>query len=362
LSLAGKRILVTGGTGFIGGRLAERLSFEEQAHVRVLVRDWRRATWVARADVELFSGDITDYASVQQAMSGCDVVYHCAAVGAAWEPSINTNVEGTRNVLCAAFASRVDRVVYVSTIAVYGPNPQDNCNESLAFHLTGDPYNYSKIKAEELVWDFHRRCGLAVVVVRPTFVWGPRSYLFTYWPIREMEQGRWRLIDGGQGTCDAVYIDNLVDALLLAGERPEAIGKAFNITDGQPCTWSEFFSHYADMLGGIRLPSISSRFYTSSAISCLNGLLDLALIRVAHTPSREPARALVRILRLLLRRICQNLKLHITGLSPILILYYAHKGYYSVTKARQILGYEPRVSLTEGMRQTEVWLRDQHII
>ena len=169
----------------------------------------------------------------------------------------STNVEGTRNVLKCAADARVGRVVYLSSIAVHGPNPPDNADEQDEFRLTGSAYGDSKILAERVVWQFWREQRLPVVVVRPTFVWGPRSAWFTLSPVHSMKLGRWFLLDGGQGSCHAVYIDNLIDAILLAGVTPDAVGEAFLITDGRPCTWAEFYGHYARMMGIKELPSVA---------------------------------------------------------------------------------------------------------
>ncbi len=355
---SGRKILVTGGTGFIGGRLAERLAVEQQASVRVLVHDWRKAIWVSRADVELVQGDVRDSHAVAQAMRGCDLVFHCVGVGGTLDQCMSINCEGTRNVLESAMTAHVERVVYLSTIAVHGPNPPSHMDENDDFRMTGSPYGDSKIAAEKLIWQFWQERHLPVVVLRPVPVWGPRSPSFTLWPINRMKIGQWFLVDRGRGACHAVYVDNLVDALLLAGVRPTAVGEAFLITDERPCTWAEFFGYYARMLE-IRLPSVRSDIarFALPAAECMNRVLA----KLEHTPAHEPARFVIRSLRRGLRPV-PRLIFPAGALDRSDVRKYAWQGEFNASKARAVLGYRARISMQEGMRETEAWLRDQRII
>ena len=357
-----KRILVTGGTGFIGGRLAERLTFEEGADVRVLVHDWRHAVWVSRTPATLIKGDVTKPESLSNAMDGCQIVFHCVGVGGSVETCQSVNVAGTRNVLRAALDAGVGRVVYLSSIAVHGPNPPDNANEATPFVRTGAPYGDSKIAAEEAIVSFTHQHPLPVVILRPTFVWGPRSQWFTVEPIRHILAGDWYLVDRGAGTCHAVHVDNLVDAMLLAGQRPEAAGEAFIITDGQPCTWAEFFLDYARIVGISRLPTVSSRVPQVRWMRVLDKSLGRTHDLLGnHMPGLEPARFLFRGTRFVIRHMRRRLGVN-RLFSDWDLIKYARRGWLDTTKARDLLGYVPRVSRTEGMRQTELWLRDQRII
>ncbi len=114
--LSGKRVLVTGGTGFIGGRLVERLILEHKADVRVLVRNFARVPRIARFSVEMLYGDVTNPSDVERAVDGCEVIFHCAALGSKGSKEIRrlVNVGGTRNVLEAARHAGANRVVYLS--------------------------------------------------------------------------------------------------------------------------------------------------------------------------------------------------------------------------------------------------------
>lgn len=356
---AGRKVLVTGGTGFIGSRLAERLAVEEHAKVRVLVHDWRKAVWVSRVDVELVQGDIRDPSLIAQAMRGCEIVFHCAAGSGTPDACVDINVGGTRNVLECAIGARVERVVYLSSVAVHGPTPPDNADERAEFRRSGQPYADSKVGAEEVVWQFWKQHRLPVVVIRPVPVWGPRGEWFTVWPISCMKAGQRFLVDGGRGACHVVYIDNLVNALLLAGVETKVEGEAFLLTDGHPCTWADFFGHYARMLGIERLPSVRSDVarLTLPAARYIDGFL----CRLSYTPAWEPARTLIRAARLSLRLI-RGLVAPCAITDPWDLARYAHRGKLNISKARTLLGYKPRFSLEEGMRETETWLRDQRII
>jgi nucleoside-diphosphate-sugar epimerase len=357
----GRRVLVTGGTGLIGSRLAERLALEEKAQVRVLVHTWSKAAWVSRADVELVQGDIRDPAAMAAALQGCDVVFHCAGARGAWPLCHATNVEGTRAVLEAAARGNSLRVVHLSSSAVHGPILSEGADETAPLMRSGTPYADTKIESEELVRRFSASHGLQATIVRPTFVWGPCSPSFTLMPIRQMQLGRWFLVDGGRGTCNAVYIDHLVDALLLAGEREAALGEAFLVTDDYGITWGEFFEHYRRMLNAEPLPSVRSESPVARALRPPIRAIDRLLGPSARVPEYEPAPLLVRGARSGLMR----LRAHLTRHAPFSdwdLAQYSKQGRLNIAKARALLGYEPRLSLDEAMQATEAWLRDQHLL
>src|SRR3954470_21231111 len=136
--LTNATVLVTGATGFIGGRLAERLIVEHGARVRALVRTFGRAARLARFPIELAQGDLTDAASVDRAVAGCDYVFHCAYGSDGQDDSRRVvNAQGTRNVLEAALKHHVKRVVHTSTVTVYGNTPDGPLDESAPRRKTG---------------------------------------------------------------------------------------------------------------------------------------------------------------------------------------------------------------------------------
>jgi nucleoside-diphosphate-sugar epimerase len=250
VALEGKRILVTGATGFIGGRLVERLFLEKGARIRTLVRDFKNASRLARFPVEMIGGDISNGEMVANAMEGCEVVFHCAYdFSGSTEQKEKVSVNGTENVCRAALKHGIKRLVHVSTISVYGTPPEGDLDEDYPKRATEDVYATTKLAAEELVLDFYARHGLPVAVLQPTIVYGPFSRPWTINPIKQMAEGLVVLPNGGDGICNAVYIDDVVDAMFLAAVKDEALGEVFLISASKPVLWKEFYGALEGVLG-----------------------------------------------------------------------------------------------------------------
>lgn len=353
MSYRGKSVLVIGGTGFVGGRLAERLLLEDGAKVRVTVRDWRKAVWISRTSAELVEADVTDTDSIAEAVRGCDVVFHCASGPSQPGGYMRTNREGTRNVIDACVAAGVKRLVYVSTVAVHAARPGLRLSSKTPLVTTGRDYSDSKIVAEGLVNKAQSAGRLATVVVRPTYVWGPRSHVFTIRQLRELKAGVFRYVDGGDTVANAVHVDNLVDALRAAGIRDEAVGRSFLITDGSDYRWRDLFGGYARYLGIERnLPSVSSARMSSRVGARLLASSELVLSKMLG-PRPLPVRAVRRLVKLS----CDALRRRYVD--PWELAKYACDGIADIDDARQLLGYQPGVDLKQGLADTLRWVDDQ---
>jgi len=367
MEVRGKRILITGANGFIGGRLAERLAQEQGARVRGLVRDAKIAQAFENRETEHSSrltshvsrptphefaiGDVTDPDAMRRAVVGCDAVIHCAAMQterARLDDYRRVNVDGTLNVLRAARDANVARVIHISTINVHGiPPPRDanadsplgaidckgarrgaincapTCTPTRAPTHVPDFYSISKAEGERAAWQFARANNIALTVIRPGCTYGPRSRAWTLTPLERIRRHRPVLIGSGDGMCNAIYIDNLVDLILLALENDDAIGHAFIGTEGRGVTWREFYGAYAAMLGGKRL------FGMPRVVALALTLPFELLARVEGYPPRL-ARASVE--------------------------FYSHRVVFDIEKSKRLLGYVPRVSFEEGMARTYQWL------
>lgn len=236
---------MTGASGFIGSHLVDAL-IDVGDQVRVLVRPTSNLHWVS-PQAERCIGDITDPASVRDAVRGVDRVFHCAAVVSDWgDPAIfrSVNVTGTKNILEAALG--VAKFVHVSTTDIYG-YPGQRVTEDAPFRYRGWPYGDTKIDAEKLVWEFAGR-GLPTTVIRPATVYGHRAPVVTE-IVNLLKRKEMVLIGKGNTDAGLCHVDNLVAALLLAGRPAYGVGRAYNIEDGLGVTWKEFADRLAMMLG-----------------------------------------------------------------------------------------------------------------
>lgn len=386
-----KRILITGSTGFIGGRLAEVLVARGTSTV-ALVREWQRAARLSRLPLEMVHGDILDDASLRRAMEGCDVVFHCAVdfrrIGRAHRRS---SVVGTQKVMQAALEAGARRVVYLSSIAVYGGRPPDRVlTEDLPVRHTRHNYGDAKIDAERVALGFFRKHGLPVTVLRPTIVYGPFGGVWTENTVAAIRVGRMVLVNGGTGVCNSLYVDNLVEAMILAAEHPAAAGEVFNISDAPPITWREFIEGHARALGDGYLPlpemtvdeiervRASARSRRPSSIAQILHLLSDPQIRTALRSIPFVARlegvgrAVVRNVvpsrgQTMLRAAWSSRRRSISGpqvgaetrplLPRGLVALYASRAVFSIEKARRVLGYDPKIDFEEGMARTAAWVR-----
>jgi nucleoside-diphosphate-sugar epimerase len=247
MAWADARVLVTGGGGFIGSALAERL-VREGHRVRVLdnFATGRRENLLGLLDeIELVEGDIQSYERVHNAVRGCEVVFHLAALPSVprsiQDPltSNAVNVTGTLNVLLAARDEDVRRVVFASSSSIYGANPELPKRESMpSFPIA--PYAVAKLAAESYCRSFFAVYGLETVSLRYFNVFGPRQDPLSQYAaviprfITAVLEGETPVIYGdGEQSRDFTFIANAVDANLLAAQADSVAGETFNIACGE---------------------------------------------------------------------------------------------------------------------------------
>lgn len=373
-----KTVFVTGATGFIGGRVCERLIQAGCKNVRAFVHTPHRAARIGRLPIQLRLGSLTNRSSVRQALGNAHLVVHCGlGVG-------RGIVEGTENLLEAAAAAGVERFVHMSTAAVYGLTPKPGSEiEDAPLPHTGELYCDNKGRAESSVLNFGRR-GLPVTILRPSIVYGPYSAWSTRL-IPDLKRRRVSLIDGGRGACNTTYVDNLIDAVFLCFEKQEALGQTFFITDGERLTWGDFIQAHVKMLGKeITLPNLSLqeiREYRRRQPGMLKGSLRATgqalrsrelrqlLLRIPVTKraldavwhwsaslderSRDRIRARVGI-RPSIPAVAAN---HQPMPDDETVATQSTTVFFSIEKAKKLLGYTPRIRFTEGIALVEQWLR-----
>lgn len=246
--------LVTGASGFLGGRLSEILARNGE-EVTVLARadsDLRHLSKYVGNRIQVIRGALTDIASLKRAACEVTHIFHCAAASTDWasvEVYLESNVKGTEMLLLAARqARRLERFIHVSTTDVYG-YPEVPCSESGPMRNVGLPYNRTKILAEDAVWRAAREHGLPVTVFRPATIYGPRGKAFVTNIANLLEKGKMAYIDGGRATGGFLFVDNAVNAMITAASFPGAIGQVYNLTDATGISWKEYVEVLAEGLG-----------------------------------------------------------------------------------------------------------------
>ncbi|MFH1115232.1 MAG: SDR family NAD(P)-dependent oxidoreductase [Pseudomonadota bacterium] len=238
------RVLVTGAGGFIGSHLAESL-VDKGALVRAMVRYNSRGLWGwldvsdRKHDMEVIHGDVRDLDTVREAVKGVEVVMHLASLisipysYAAPRSYVDTNITGTLNVLQAAREEEVDLVIHTSTSEVYGTAQYVPMDENHPLQAQS-PYAAAKIASDKLAEAFHRSFGLPVVTVRPFNTFGPRQSSRAVIPtIVSQALAKTSLELGNLSpTRDLTYVTDTAEGFVLAAECEEAIGEVINLGTG----------------------------------------------------------------------------------------------------------------------------------
>jgi nucleoside-diphosphate-sugar epimerase len=331
------RCLVTGASGFIGGHLARRL-VREGWRVRCLVRATSDTSGLDGLEVELARGDLRDSGSVIRAAQGCRFVFHCGALVSDWatvEEIRQVNVTGTRNVVEASIAASAERFIHVSTTDVYGHPGHRAIAEDYRPAGFSNWYSETKRGAEAEV----RRAGQArrldAVILRPATVYGPGSEDVVGDMARAICARQMLLVDGGKAIAGLLYVENLVDAAVLALREDAAVGEAFNLTDGLEVSWKQFLGDLAEGLG---CPEPRWRLPYGAAWG-----IALAL--------EHGYRWLRRTTGLRTRPLLSRQAVDVLGRDQD----------FSNRKARETLGWEPRVSYRDGLAATIEWLREEYL-
>lgn len=243
--IQGKRILITGGAGFIGSAVAERLAEHNELILGDLGTEGRPIKYtdlLERDNVTLSIGDICDAEYCQKAVEGVDIVIHAAAVVGVNKvlgmprKTIEVNFQGTQNLLHAVQGKKLDRFVFFSTSEVFGGasfRADESHHASVGnVHEARWSYSISKLAGEHLCYAYYREFGLPVSIVRPFNVFGPKrtgDHAMLRFLLGALRDEELEVHGDGAQVRAWCYIDDFVDALVAAAEKPEAIGQDFNV-------------------------------------------------------------------------------------------------------------------------------------
>jgi nucleoside-diphosphate-sugar epimerase len=331
--------VITGATGLLGSHIAEQLR-ERGERVRALVRHASDTTFLKQLGVELAYGDLNEPASVPGILDGADAVYHCAARVGEWGPwrvFQRDIIDATANLLNACRIAGVGRVLHVSSIIVYGRKVDDRrgadptCfteDEPLGQNLwLWDYYCRAKVRAEELC----RQYPGTLTIVRPSWIYGPRDRTTLPRLLKALDAGRVAIIGPGDNLLNIVYAGDVAEGAIRAATDPRAKGQAYNLSSEGEITQADFLDLLAEELDRPRING-----HVSYRLAYWVGFLSEIIGRMIRL--RRPP--------------------HLTRYAVALV---GRSTRFSIVKARDDLGWQPRIDVHEGIRRTFEWYRKDYL-
>lgn len=323
--------LVTGATGFVGYHLVSALRARGDT-VRVLALPTEDTRGLEQQDVIIYRGNVCEPETLVEPMRGVNTVFHLAAIHGLWRPKqeyYSVNVGGVENVCQAALAAGVRRLIHVSSWTVYGMGLGRAVHEGFPLSPIADLYTETKAEGEKLVQRYMARKHLPAVIVRPGTMFGPGDHVNFGRMADRLRAGKAMIIGAGRNALPFVYVTNVVEGMLLAVNQEQAVGQVYNLADDRPLTQVQFWHAMAEAIGTkppqLRLPYLP--------------LYTLAFF--AEYANRFDASG------------CQPL---VTRLGVKL---FGTDNRHIIDKARRELGYNPRISVHEGVRCAAAWYLQQ---
>lgn len=325
------KYMVTGATGFTGGALTRTL-LERGQSVRVLIRKPEQVSYFHEIGVEPVVGDLTDCEKVVKASQGVDGIFHIGAAfrtaGLANQAYWDINVGGTKNVMESALKNGVKRVVHTSTIGVHGHVKEPPATETAPFNA-GDIYQETKLEGEITALSYHKDKNVPVAVIRPAGIYGPGDMRFLKL-FKAIEKKKFVMLGSGNIFFHPVFITDLVEGFILAMNTDKAIGESFIIAGPRYIPLNELVATIARELN-VPPPRLH---IPVTPVKCAAFLCEM-LCKPFHI---EPP--------LYRRRVD----------------FFTKCRAFDTTKAQTILGYQPKVTLEEGIHKTAQWYKQQGLL
>lgn len=323
------KVLITGATGFLGGALASRLH-AQSAEVTGLGRNPIAGQQLEQDGIHFLRADLADKQAITAACAGQDIVFHCGAFCSPWgryHDFYASNVTGTQHIIHGCQAHDVSRLVYVSTPSLYfAYDSRLNVSESDALaDKQVNFYTQTKLLAEQAI-DRAHQAGLPVITIRPRAIFGPGDRTILPRLISRLQQGRLRIIGDESNLIDLTYIDNVVDALLLCANAPsQTWGKKYNITNGE----------------AVNLWRMVERLCSELNLPYPNQKIPFRIAFVLAYGMEIASRTLLNYKEPLLTRYTVSTL--------------AKSATLDIRAARRELGYEPKISVEEGVERFITW-------
>ena len=320
-------VLITGAAGLLGSHLTELLLAEGE-RPRVLVRPGEALPSWEGSGIEIYEGDAADRAVLESALAGVDRVLHCAARTGPWGPWAEyerTNVSALRTLAELAGAAGVRRIVHVSSITVHGDDVHGDADETAPMRPGPNPYSRSKAAGERLLQQLPASVRARLTVVRPGLLYGPRDTGSFGRFAAMISERKMVMIGPGRNRMPLIYVTDAARGILLASTAEQAAGRVYLLVSDEPVTQREYLDAIASGLGA---PPVSRRVPYRLALGIgISAEITARLLRREQPPPLTSFG--VRVL--------------------------GGENRFTIARARAELGFEPRVSLAEGVRNSTDW-------
>ncbi len=323
------KVLVTGGTGFTGKALVRRLLDDGHEVVALDYKKGLKTEEIEQWGAKVVIGSVTDAAVVEQCMQGVDVVQHLAAAFREMDvPNTyyyEVNVEGTRNVLQSAFNNSVKKLIYCSTCGAHGNIENPPAAETAPLNAA-DYYQQTKYEAEPIVLEYVKK-GLKATILRPAAIYGPGDPERFFMIFKRVSNGVFPMFGSGKTYYHPLYIDTLIDAHILAMDEEKGNGEAYLIADEEYVEIEDLVKRTARALG--------------------------VQVKIPHYPLWP-----LIIAGHFFEKICKPFKIK-PPIFPRRVDWFRQNRAFDISKAKRDLGFNPQISLDEGLRRTGEWYRKE---
>lgn len=361
-----KNLLIVGASGFVGRCLVEALSHDSRFYVTALVRSKRKASWLPASCNRLVVEGLSSKDCVGRVVAGQDLVINLAYD---FKQTKQHNVRNFRHLVDACIENGIEHLIHVSSAVVYDGWPDQDINEDGACSCSGSEYKQAKVEMENILLDDSICNEVARTIIQPTIIYGPYRWLWTDYVVERLLTGVLLLPEESKGLCNAVYVSDVVDALVQSALNPSVNCEKYIISGPECVTWREFFEAYNRYLGTDSIqyfePPLSSPASVDGVSQSKRALTNPFLLAewwgvkqwVGHVERVLGPDVIYRIknwLRALKRRRGQI----VYSPSPSDIHLYKAQGRCFIDKAKRNLGYEPKVDFEKGIHLTASYIDD----
>jgi len=349
-----REILILGASGFVGGRLAERLYLDHHHVARCLVRDYSRAARLARLPVNMVHGDVLRPEEYERQIADCDVYIYCIH-GKDKDIRISRAVDlkGLSNVLQQAVRHKVRHFIFMSSSAIYEDHLDEGCiDETTPIRTPKRGYAKGKWEGEQLCQEYQRRYGLPITILRPTVIYGPFAPSWTVYPAEMVRANAIKDFGSFTGISNTVFIDDVVDVIITCILNERAFSETFIVTGDEHISWGKFFDAFSQAVQGKPLDKSSIIEYWAKAIP--------------RRILKEALKVGVGLMPQLAKKVYGHIRSRRSGepnwvrgldVSSLRMSYYRKGLRYSNKRMKEVLGFSPKYDFQAGMTLTSAWLR-----